>query len=325
MKISYVFKRIFLLIILVGALYGIGRLYYVFTAGFTIGNISSDLAYDPRWETHPLSLEERNQIEKVLNQEYTYLGKGCQAYVFASPDGQYVLKFFKYQRFRPQPWLNLFTFIPAIESYQQKKAIEKKGRLERVFRSWKLVYEKLKNETGVVYVHLNKTSHLNMPLVLHDKLGGTHRLDLDKMEFLVQKRAEMLCPKIESLMADHREKQASQIIDRLFSMLISEYERGYADNDHALMQNTGVLDGYPIHIDVGQFIYNDIVKDPKIYKQEIYDKMYKLRVWLEKHYPELALHLKARLIDLLGIDYYYMGPYKHKGDVAKIPWGKDEG
>lgn len=317
--IKSLIKKLLILLLVVGAIYGTGRLYYAFTAGFTVGNISSDLAYNAKWQTHPLSLQEKGEIEGALDQKYTYLGKGCQSYVFASADGKYVLKFIKYQRFRPQFWLNPFTFIPAIDDYQQKKAEEKTVKLEKIFRSWVLAYEKLPNESGVLFVHLNKTPQWQKKVVIQDKLGLKHNLEIGNMEFLLQRRAKMFCKEIDSLMGRGQEHAAMQLIDRLFSMLISEYERGYADNDHALMQNTGVLEGYPIHIDVGQFIYNDIVKNPKVYNQEIYDKTYKLRLWLDKRYPELALHLKGRLIGLLGMDYYYMGPYKHKGDVAKIP------
>ncbi len=304
---------------LVGGLYGVGRLYYAFTAGFTVSNITSDLAYNAKWDTHPLAVDEREKIDQALNQEYLYLGKGCQSYVFGSLDGKYVLKFFKYQRFRPQSWLNLFTFIPAVEHYQHDKAFQKQDKLNNVFQSWKIAYENLQPETGVIYVHLNKTNAEKNALVIRDKLGLKHELNLEGMEFLLQHRAEMFCPTIDKMMAQAQEKQAEQLIDRLLVMLLSEYERGFADNDHALMQNTGVLDGFPIHIDVGQFIYNDLVKDPVMYKGQIYDKTYRLRAWLEKHHPGLADHLKGRLVAIIDLDYFYMPPYVYKSDMGKIP------
>ncbi len=319
MKIYSFVKKCTLVLICAAIVYGLGRLYFAVTAGFTIGNITSTLAYDPHWDTHALSSDEKHAIEQALNQEYVYLGRGCQAYVFASLDGNYVIKFFKYQRFRTQRWIDLFTFLPSVNAYQQEKAIEKQTKLHKVFRSWKIAYEYLKEQTGVVFVHLNKSTDWSKQIVIRDKLGLTHQLDLGQMEFLLQRRANMLCPTLEAMMNEGQEKQSYDVLDRLVAMLLSEYAHGFADNDHALMQNTGVLDGNPIHIDVGQFIYNDIVKSPKIYQQELYDKTYKLRQWLEQRYPELAYHLKARLLAILGIDYFYMGPYVHKGDVAKIP------
>lgn len=302
-----------------GVCYGGGRLYYATTAGFTMSNIEANIPYNAKWDIQPLSATEKSHIEKIFEQTFTYFGKGCQAYVFASPDNQYVIKFFKYQHFRPQYWIDLFTFIPVVEEYQLAKAEEKKIKLENVFRSWKIAFEDLKSETGVVFVHINKTHEWDKTLAIRDKLGMIHQVNLDQTEFMLQRRAELLCPAIDQLMAQGKTVQAEVLIDRLLTMLLSEYARGYADNDHALMQNTGVLDGYPIHIDVGQFIRNESVKAPKVYKQEIYDKTFNFHHWLKDHHPELADHLEARLVAIMGPDYFYSAPYVHKGDVAKIP------
>jgi hypothetical protein len=313
-------KKIFLALILVVALYGTGRLYYAFTGGFTISNVTSDLSYDPRWEMPVPSPENQKILDKALNQPYTYLGKGCQSYVFESQDGKYVLKFFKYQRFRPQAWLNMFTFIPQVREYQEEKAVKKKESLDNIFRSWKIAYLQLPKESGLLFVQLNKKQESDPKyLKIKDKLGFSHRVDLNRMEFLLQKKAILLADQIKDWMEKGKEKKAVHLIDQLIAMLISEYEKGIADNDHALMQNTGVIDGHPVHIDVGQFVRNDTVIAPKVYKQEIYDKTYLLHVWLKENYPPLADYLTTRLVDLIGVDYYYMAPYVHKGNVGKIP------
>lgn len=312
-------KLIFLILIIILGYAG-GRLYYATTGGFTLGNITSETAQsDPKWIPPKLSPQKKKEIEKALDQEYTYLGKGCQAYVFASADGKYVIKFFKYQRFRPQSWINYFSFIPSVSDYQISKGIEKQEKLNKVFTSWEIAYDELQKETGVLYIHLAKSNTWHKNLSIKDKIGLKHTIDLDHMEYMVQKRAVMLCPAIDSMMTAKEIPEAKLLIDRLLATLLSEYARGYADNDHALMQNTGVLDGHPIHIDVGQFIKNQIVTTPKVYKQELYDKTFKFHQWLGNSYPELSSHLRMRLISIIGPDYYYSAPYVHKGDVAKIP------
>ena len=95
-------KRIALILIFAISLYGLGRLYYAVTDGFTIENITSSLPFDESLETRPLNEEEKTLVDLILDQKFTYLGKGCQSYVFLSEDQQYVLKFFKYQRYKPQ-------------------------------------------------------------------------------------------------------------------------------------------------------------------------------------------------------------------------------
>lgn len=284
-----------------------------------MGNIESDTPYQKKWQTHTLAHEEKQQIAAILDQSFAYLGKGCQAYVFESADEQYVIKFFKHQRFRPQAWIDWLTFIPPVKDYQLQKAEEKKEKLDKVLTSWKIAFEELKAETGVVYVHLNKSDEWQKAVAIRDKLGLHHDVDIDQTEFLLQRKAVMLCPSIDQLVKEERGAEAELLLDRLLVMLLSEYSRGYADNDHALMQNTGVLDGFPVHIDIGQFIYNDVVKAPKVYKQELYDKTYKFHKWLQDRHPALADHLEARLVAIIGPDYFYSAPYVHKGDVAKIP------
>ena len=70
--------------------YGTGRLYYAVTAGFTIGNITSDFSYNEKWATAALTSSQRDQVKQILSQKFSYLGKGCQSYVFTSDDGKYV-------------------------------------------------------------------------------------------------------------------------------------------------------------------------------------------------------------------------------------------
>jgi hypothetical protein len=312
-------KKITIILAVIGTIYVAGRLYFAITGGFTEGNINSNLSYDPRWQVHTPSPSEVAAIDQALDQPFDYLSKGCQSYVFLSRDGNYVIKFFKYQRFRPQTWFQPFTFIPSVKRYQQRKAIERKDKLDRVFRSCTIAYEHLPNEAGLVFLHLNKTPDWTKTLTIYDKMHLKHVLQLGDMEFIVQRRATLLAPAVNALVANGKVDEAETLIDRLFVMLLLEYARGYADNDHALMQNTGVLDGYPIHIDIGQFVYNEIVTSSDVYYQEMYDKLYLFYVWLKKHHPDLAFHLKTRLVMLMGPEYYYKAPYHHKGDVGKIP------
>lgn len=307
------------LALVIAAAYGAGRLYYQVTGGFLVSNIMYDVPYDARWETAPLTADAREHLQQVLDQPYSYLGKGCQSYVFASADGQYVLKFFKYQRFRPQEWLSYFSFIPPVEEYRLRKIEKKRDKLEGVFTSWKLAYEHLQPETGIAYVHLNKTSAFDRPLTIYDKIGLEHHINLNETEFLVQRRATMLCPTLEELMQKGSQAEAEKILAELVAMLVWENSRGFADNDHALMQNTGVIDGHPVHIDVGQFIRNPIVKNPDVYHQEIFNKTYKFRKWLKEAHPTLAIYFDAQLEDVIGDNFKTMKPVFYTADMARIP------
>lgn len=289
--------RLIIHCILIGlVLYAGGRLYFHLTAGFTEGNITTDLSLEKDHGLPSLSRDEFSSIEQILNQPYRYLGKGCQSYVFASDDNNYVIKFLKYQRFRPQIYLEAFSFIPFVEKRRVKKIEEKKKKLDELLDSWKIGYRDLKNETGLVYLHLNKSDSFRKPLHIVDKIGLSHSIDLNNVAFLVQKKAAMLCPEI--LKRD--ERKAKHLINNLIAMLLSEYTRGFGDNDHALMQNTGVIGDQPLHIDVGQFSKEDRFKSPPVFKKELFSKTYKLRIWLGKYRPELETYLSALLFEIIG-------------------------
>lgn len=296
------------LILIVLALYGLGRLYYRLTGGFTEGNITSDFTYQPQWEVRPLLAAEEEELSKAISQPYSYLGKGCQSYVFASEDGQYVIKFFKYQRYRLQPWLAYFPPLPAMVKYRQEKLDKKWKKVDGFVQSWKVAFENLKDETGLLFVHLNKTSNMGRQLTIYDKIGQEHIIDLDRTEFCVQRKATLLCETLLDLKEKGNLAEAQGIIHQLLNLILSEYARGLADNDHALMQNTGVAQGKPLHIDVGQFVFNDAVKQPAIFHQELITKTYKFKLWLREHYPELGAYLEGELRQIMGPSYETLQP-----------------
>ena len=299
---------LFSLITFILTAYGLGRLYFHLTDGFTLSNITSSYSFQPQWEVRPLQLQEEQEVKHAIHQPYHYLGKGCQSYVFASEDGNYVMKFFKYQRSRIPPWLAYFPPLPAIVRYREEKAAKKWKQLDRFVQSWKLVFEHLKEEAGLVFVHLNKTSSLNHELTLYDKLGFKHVLDLDQMEFCIQRRAQMLDETLLTYKSQGELDKAKSLTHQLLNLIVSEYARGIADKDHALLQNTGVSQGHPVHIDVGQFVFQDDVKHPQVFHQELYTKTFRFKQWLQEHYVELADYLEEELYQIIGPAYQGMTP-----------------
>lgn len=300
--------RLLIICLVILSLYGLGRLYYHLTGGFMVSNITSNFPFQPQWEVRPLSVIEQGEYAQALNQPYHYLGKGCQSYVFSSEDGKYVIKFFKYQRYRLQSWLVYFPPLPAIVKYRQEKGEKKWNKLNGFVRSWKIAFENLKDETGLVFVHLNKTDEIKRHVTLYDKIGKKHVVDLDQMEFCIQRQASMLCDTLLDYKSQGNLNEARQLIRQLLNMILSEYSRGLADNDHALMQNTGISQGRPVHIDVGQFVFNEAVKQPTVFYQELFTKTYKFKFWLREHYPELGEYLEQELRQIIGPAYETLRP-----------------
>jgi hypothetical protein len=294
-------RKIIYSILAITATFGVGRLYYELTDGFWESNIKSELqANDKR-----LNAGDEKLAAQILNQPFHYLAKGCQAYCFISEDGQYVLKFFKYQRYQTSPFLEPFRFIPKVDKYVKERKAHKMEKLEFFMQAWVIASQKLSNESGLIYVHLNKSDHLKKPIVIYDKLGMKHVLESDQMEFLIQRTAEPLTKKLVKV----NNEDGKALIDDLLNILVQEYKMGVGDHDPALLQNTGAYNNKPFHIDVGQFYLNPSFQSEKGYYQDLFNRTYEMREWLKERRPELEQHLTQKLKEIIGEDFNQMKPF----------------
>lgn len=294
-------QKIVYSILILTLIYGMGRLYFDLTDGFMVRNITSHLKYNPKRH-----LEVDDEVAKnILNQPFRYLAKGCQSYCFLSEDGNYVLKFFKYQRFATSPLLEPFRFIPPINRHVKVRKAQKMEKLDFFMQAWTIAYKHVPDESGLVYVHLNKTDHLRQPIVIYDKIGMKHELDADQMEFLIQRKAEPLA----KVLLQSSDEEGIRLIDDLLATMLKEYALGIGDHDPALLQNTGVYEGKPFHIDVGQFYLNPAFKNPEAFHQDLFNRTYEMRIWLRAKRPLLETALTNKLKELIGDDFEKMKPY----------------
>ena len=259
------------------------------TDGFRIDKILSNLSFHPEWEIK----EESEEIKEILKQPFRYLGKGAQSFVFAADDGKTVIKFFRYDHMGESPLLKMLPFERA-----KARAAKLETKLKQDFMSYKLAYDHLKEETGLLYLHLNKTKHLDQTIELVDKLGISHKLSLDDLEFVVQKRASLIRPSIEGLMENGQEMEAKELISKVVKLLVTRCERGLFDKDPDLFTNFGVIKGCPIQIDPGRFKKDASESDPEKYKEEIIRITDKLHVWLEEKYPVLDKELQKEIHEI---------------------------
>lgn len=215
------------------------------TDGFAMVKIQSKLTYSPTWDVPCPDVAE---VKKILAQPFTYLGKGAQTYVFASQDGNYVIKLLRHDRMRAPFWTQL---LPS--KWVTSKIENKQKKLIKDFTSYKIAYEEFQEETGLIYLHLNKTSHLNQMLTLIDKIGIAHQLDLDKYEFLIQKRATLTYPALQTLIDQGETTKAKESISSLVSLLEKRFEKGIFDKDPDLNTNFGFIGEKAIQIDPGRY------------------------------------------------------------------------
>ncbi len=262
------------------------------TKGFAISKISSSFPFTPGWETKKTTEEEKEKAEKALSQTFTYLSQGGQSFVFASEDNQYVLKFFKHHRTRIPFHLN--NYLP----FFKKKMAQKKKKLERDFQSYKTAFNELSKETGLLYVHLNKTKDLNAKATIIDPLGIKHLIELNQMEFVLQKKAELIYPYIERKIEENNLEEVKSVIQSLIDLIVMRSQKGIFDEDAKLQRNFGVLEGRVVVIDAGRFVKDENRKNREVYKEDLKQITERLKSWLEKHSLELAQFLEEKVNDV---------------------------
>lgn len=253
----------------------------------------SQLSFHPEWEVPSLPEAECKVVKSLLDQKFYYLARGAQAYVFASEDGRFVIKFFQHYRMRPPPWTHL---CPSwfLSSLSHEKIKRREALLQADFESYKIAYENLKKETGIVFLHLNKTRNLNQSLTLIDRLGIAHKIDLDQTEFLIQKRAVLAFETLNHLMQKGEVIAAKKAVSALFDLMLIRCKKGIFDKDPDFATNFGFFEGEPMQIDVGRFRLDPSRASSEVYKIDLIHAFDPFSQWLQSHYPILAEQIKEK-------------------------------
>jgi len=183
----------------------------------------------------------------------TYLGQGLQSVVFASEDGNYVMKFFFVRRPRTEWRWSIPSpkglWLPYAEKKRKLFAGKNQRRTRKAIDSYSVAYNLFKEETGLVAVHLGKTN-LGLPeSILIDERGNEHRIDLDRASFIVQKRCSQ--ERLEPIAVE--------------CLLRKKAERGFTDRHPGFKkENYGILDGEAIMLDPGNIVYSEaVLNDPE--------------------------------------------------------------
>lgn len=215
-------KRFLFLILFSVATLSIPALAKRLTDGFKPAKLRVDFPFHPEWE---VSFDPA--LAALLNQPFHYLDKGSQCYVFESKDKQIVIKFFRFND--PKSELKVFTLFNAAH----------------------IAYEKLKEETGLLYIHLNPTSS-SLPIIrLTDAIGRSYRFPLDECRFAIQKRAKSLEMALKEALNDPELLQKR--IDQFTTLLKTRINKGVYNSDPTLARNFGFLETSAIEIDFGNY------------------------------------------------------------------------
>ncbi len=272
------------------------------TDGFTINAISPSRSPNPPWETRPLNQDETKTLACALEQNYSYLGCGGQSFIFISADNNYVIKFFKQRVFEMPLWLRYVHLPWKLDNYRKKKLWTRQDKLKRDFESYVFSFNELQNHTGVVFVHLGETNSINKQLTIVDKLGIQHNIDLDKMDFLIQKKAVLALDKIAYHMQNQENDLAKHSIHALVHLIVDRCKQGFHDRDPNIRTNCGFIGENAVKIDVGRFVKDPRMPSKLIYTSEVKRITHPFKLWLEQHAPSLVDTLDEEIAQLEDIE-----------------------
>lgn len=279
------------------------RAYYNLTDDFRVSNILYPMGERAEWN-FPHQVISEEQLKKILKQKFVYLGKGAQVYAFGSEDGKYVLKFFKFKHLKPSALIMMIPPIGPLAGWKERNIQRKERKLEGVFQGHVNAYNYDRKHSGLLYLHLNTPTHLDLQAHLVDKIGFERTVDLDSVVFILQKRGETLRAVFSELIESGKEDLAAKRANQILDMYVEEYRNGVWDRDHGISHNTGFIDDEPFHLDVGKMSYDAKMQSPEFYQQDLIHVASKMESWVEGNYPSIypsfCKKVEAHLQELLS-------------------------
>lgn len=200
-------------------------------------------------------------------------------------------------RLTAKNWLNYIPIPKILDNYRFQKIDKRNLKLWDAFASCKLAYDQLKQETGLVYLHLNKTRDLKIKVLLIDQNDKKHRLDLDGVEFVVQKRAIPVYQKVRQYVEKGEYSRAQKAIVEVLHLVKNRTHKKIVNQEvdrSDVTRNYGFIGDTCVHLDVAAFC---VTQDTQEMQGELLKTFEKLRQWSHDNYPELEQGLLSQIME----------------------------
>lgn len=264
------------------------------TDGFRTSKVIFNLDYDPSYEIQTITEQDISKARKIFEQNFIYLGRGRQYFVFESIDGKYVIKLLNHCNFSYPSILKNLSFIKPIDKIVKRK----EGKYPLTFSSMKLSFEKLKHDSRLIYINLNKSKKLHKTINITNKSNVTFKIDLDKTIFILQKKVSPFFTSLEKIYENEKEKGLEEAIDEYLHFIASRCSKNIADDDPTIQDNMGFKNHIPVLIDTGRLYLSDHLQEKYCMTEEMIKSTKFLRRWLINNHPDQVSFLDKKM------DYY---------------------
>ena len=262
---------------------------------FTLDNITYSMPSN-EIPLEPLMAGQKENLQQIFSQPFHFIKAGKQSYAFMSDDGQTVLKFLKKHYLFPLPraYLNSppLSFCKTfLLSHFNAASI----RFNEAARGYQMGYDKLKDETGILYLHFHPTDNIQQKVCLVDIYGRKFFADLDTSYFVLQKKADLLHVKVSELMLDGKEDEAKECLKSVLCMIAHRLQQGIVDHDHGIRKNYGFIEGRAVQIDIGDVSMDAGVESGFAFQRELEHVAKKLKLWVAREHPSLCSTIDEEL------------------------------
>jgi len=265
---------------------------------FSPSQIQSKFPPRPEWDVK-MSPNHDKFFYILSQQTLNWLGRGMQVIVFETQDGKYVVKFVQLGRMKENSDKGFFQGLLSKENKEKRE--ERLRHREEIFSSSKMAFEELQDETGIIYVHLNRTEDKLRGVKLVDRNGQSHRIRGDDASFVVQKKASCVIPVLTKLMESGDLPGAKQRVNHIFDLLLSLARKGFVDGDDALIRNNnmGFTEDRAIYIDTGHMFKAVNLDVAERMKYEFQVRLDPLEKWLNVMYPVLGEYYREKRNEIM--------------------------
>ena len=259
------------------------RGWYKLTEGFRVAKILPAIEIFSRWEER-FAIDLDPKIREILGDPFTYLGRGQQCYAFQSRDGNYVLKCFRLHKYRKPFW----SFF-----YKNNRSLkERQHNWEETLKSLEIAQNRLKEETGLIYLHVSSTKNLPL-LTLIDRLGRKSLIDSNELLFLLQVKVDPLLPHLAQWRKEPEKLRF--FIQEYVNTVKKRADKKIRNKNRNILKNLGLYQGRVIEFDVGEFRDKPDLADPEKRALEVIKSTKRLRKWLVENAPEALSFLEQQI------------------------------
>lgn len=272
------------LLILLGII-GISHLYYYSTGNFGPESILQSGRYALPVSLPQQTHEDQEKTRALLGQIFSYLGHGHQTFVFLGEDGETILKLFMKEFVDGNRAWGIFPPVYPFRSFMLHRERSHDFRLNRVLSGYSLSYALDKENSGLLYLHIDSDPIIDT-LTVVDGLGLTYQISAADVVFALQKRAVTTNKVLGQLLAQGDVEGVKERLHQIRILYQNQFEKGLVDRDRNFLENTGFISDRAIRIDVGKIVEHrgNYPLDHEFYK--VFEK--RLGRFLQSHYPQFA-------------------------------------